>query len=151
MYVFHSEAGVFGRSAFEETPGVRDYRALLRLLPGGVARWDRTDARGAESLFTVFAGGKPGRYSPEAPDAKDGCIRMIGTHRGERFYYLPIGIQGGGLRLEARKDLSVRAVHLLTGDIVTTAALAKGEAWMLPQGVGAYLLAGRVTGHASKS
>jgi hypothetical protein len=150
MYVFHSEAGVFGRSAFEEMPGIRDYRTLLRLLPGDVASWKRTDARGADSLFTIYARGEPDRYSSEAPDARDGCIRMIGTRQGERFYYLPIGIQGGGLRMEARKDLNVRAVHLLTGDIVAKAALSKGEAWELPQGVGAYLLIGALAGHAIK-
>ena len=62
MYVFHSEAGVIGKSRFEEMPGIDRFRHVLRLLPPDLPNWERNDGQEARAPFTVFADGKPNRY-----------------------------------------------------------------------------------------
>ncbi len=47
MYVFHSEAGVFGKSRFEEMPGIDRFRHVLRLLPPDLPNWERNDGQEA--------------------------------------------------------------------------------------------------------
>lgn len=144
MTVFHSEAGVLGRSRFEEMPGVRDFRPLLDILPGDLANWERNDGRQAGAPFTAFAGGRPDRYWPEVSDAPDGCVRNIGARRGSRFVCAPIGIRPGGLVLEARRPLDFRVYDPLTGKVVLSAVRQAGGRVRLPQGPGAYLLTGDI-------
>jgi len=143
MYVFHSEAGVFGRSRFEDTPAVGGYRALLRLLPPDLPNWQRNDGKEPRAPFTVFAGGEPNRYRTEGRmPAPDGCIRNIGGRKGNRFVCVPIGIRGG-LTLQAREAVRFQAHHPLTGEVLRTVALGAGERVTLPGEPAALLLIGR--------
>jgi hypothetical protein len=142
MYVFHSEAGVFGRSRFEEMPGVRDYRALLRLLPRDLPNWRRNDGKEPAAPFTALAGGQRDRWWPQVPGATDGCVRNTGSRRGNEFVSLPIGIRPGGLTLVAREPLRFRIHHPLTGAVVQSGARRRGETLHLPQGPGAWIVVG---------
>ena len=142
MYVFHSEAGVFGRGRFEDMPGVDRYRHILRLLPADLPDWERNDGKGDAAPFTVFAGGEANRYWPEVKGATDGCARNVGGRRGDAFVCVPIGIRPGGLQLEARSALRFTAFDPLTGEAVKTASVRRGERLMLPARQGALVLTG---------
>lgn len=142
MYVFHSEAGVFGKSRFEDMPGIRGFRPLLRLLPARVASWDRNDGLAAEAPFTAFAGGEADRYWSEDRPTPDGCIRNTGARHGDRFVCVPIGIQPEGLRLRARRPVRFRVHHPLTGKVVLSGRRREGETLLLPASPGALILVG---------
>jgi hypothetical protein len=146
MYVFHSEAGVFGRSRFEDMPGINRYEPLLRLLPADLPNWERNDGKEAAAPFTVFAGGLANRYWPEVESARDGCVRNIGARKENRFVCVPIGIRPGGLELEAREPMQFTAYDPLSGETVKTMTMQRGERRKLPAGSGALIIVGEVTG-----
>ena len=144
MYVFHSGAGVAGKTRFEEMPGVNRFSHVMRLLPTDVANWERNDGKEPNAPFTAFAGGQANRYWPEAPSARDGCVRNIGGRKGERFVCVPIGIRAGGLELQARRGLAFTAHDPLTGDAVKKGKLQAGEKVTLPAGPGALIVLGEM-------
>jgi len=144
MYVFHSEAGVFGKSRFEDTPAIDRFTHLARLLPPDLPSWTRNDGKGKDAPFTAFAGGMPDRYWPEIASARDGCVRNIGGRKGDRFVCVPIGIRPGGLTLQARKHLRFTAHDPLTGEATKTATLVTGEQITLDPGPGGLILSGRI-------
>lgn len=45
MYVFHSRAGVLGKTRFEDTPAITDFLHLKQLLPDDLPNWQRNDGR----------------------------------------------------------------------------------------------------------
>lgn len=94
--------GVFGKTRFEDTPGIERYRSLPRLLPNDLTNWQRNDGKEASAPFTSFAGGQADRYWPEVENARDGCVRDTGSRKGDRFVCVPIGIQPGGSRRARR-------------------------------------------------
>jgi len=143
MYVFHSEAGVFGKTRFEDTPGIERYRSLPRLLPNDLTNWQRNDGKEASAPFTSFAGGQIDRYWPEVENARDGCVRNTGSRKGVRFVCVPIGIQPGGLRLAAREALEFTAHNPLNGNVLATAKVRGGERLTLPAGPGGLIILGR--------
>jgi hypothetical protein len=146
MYVFHSKAGVMGRTMrFEETPAIRDFRHLHEILPPGLPGWRRDDGKQKEAPFTVFAGGQPNRYAPEVAESKDGCVRNMGSRKEDRFVCVPIGIREGGLQIEAREDVEFDAIDPLTAKTVRSAKMKAGERMVLPAGAGALILKGRVS------
>jgi hypothetical protein len=142
MYVYHSDAGVFGKTRFENMPGIERFFPLLRLLPPDMANWRRNDGKQADAPFTAFSGGKADRYWPEADASADGCVRNIGGRKGRRFICVPIGIQPDGLMLEARKPLHFSVFDPLTGNLVLSRACRAIQRLVLPQGPGAYLIRG---------
>jgi len=143
MYVFHCEAGVFGKSAFEEMPGIDQFGHLLRLLPADLPDWKRNDGKVVDAPFTTFAAGKENRYWPEIEGGDDGCVRNIGGRKEDRFVCVPIGIREGGLELRARHALEMDAYHPLTGEKLLSAVLRTGEKIALPAGPGALIVIGR--------
>jgi hypothetical protein len=144
MYVFHSEAGVFGRTRFEDTPAIADFRHLRTILPGDLANWQRNDGDGEGAALTTFAGGQADRTWDAVPHATDGCVRMAQSRKGERFVCVPTGIRPGGLELEARTALGFRVYDPLTGKGAGAWVLRQGERCRLPAGAGGWLLVGRV-------
>jgi hypothetical protein len=144
MYVFHSGAGVFGKSRFEEMPGIDRFRHILSLLPPDLPKWERNDGKEPRAPFTVFAGGMPDRYWPEVDAARDGCVRNIGSRKDDRFVCLPIGILPDGLNVAARERLSFTAYDPLTGEALESATLQPGEQKRLEAGPGALLILGRM-------
>ncbi|MCX6553356.1 MAG: hypothetical protein NTY02_20515, partial [Acidobacteria bacterium] len=144
MYVFHCEAGVMGRSRFEDTPGIRAYRPLITMLPADLPNWERSDARELRSLFTIYAGGAPNTTWPGSPASSDGCVRMVGARKGSQFVYAAIGIRSGGLTIRARVPVSFRTVSPLTGQVTDAVRLRAGEQRTLDAGPGARVLVGRI-------
>ncbi len=145
MYVFHSQAGVFGKTRFEETPAIKEFHRLKDILPSDLPNWRRNDGRQKESPFTVFASGQSNRYAAEVPASRDGCVRNIGSRKDDRFVCVPIGIRADGLQLEAREDLQFEAIDPLTGNIVRSAKMKAGERIVLPAGAGGLIVMGRVS------
>jgi hypothetical protein len=142
-YVFHSEAGVFGKTRFQDAPAIDRFGHVLRLLPPDLPNWERNDGKGDRASFTAFAGGQAGKYWPQVKDARDGCVRNTGARKGDRFVCVPIGIRPGGLQLEARHALRFTAHDPLTGEALKTATMKRGEWLTLPAGPGALLILGR--------
>ena len=110
LYVFHSEAGVFGRTRFEDTPAVRDFRHLVRVLPGDLANWKSDEARDAGALLSA-----------------EGCVSMVCCRKGERVLCVPVGIQPRAWALVAQHRYRLRALDLLTGRELGTLMLKPGE------------------------
>jgi hypothetical protein len=150
MYVFHSEAGVFGNTRFEATPALRQFSHLQKVLPADLPGWQRNDGNQKEAPFTVFANGQRDRYWPEVPGSRDGCVRNIGSRKQDRFVCVPIGIRPGGLELEAREALEFDAIDPLSGSTLRSAKMNNGERIVLPAGAGGLIIVGRVLAATSK-
>ena len=144
MYVFHSGAGVSGKTRFEDMAGVDRFGHVLRLLPPGLPNWKRNDGKEKAAPFTAFAGGKPDRYWPEVEGSRDGCVRNTGARKGHRFVCVPIGIRPGGLKLEARQGVRFAAHDPLSGKVVKSVTLRRWESVTLPAGPGALILLGEI-------
>jgi hypothetical protein len=125
-YVFHSEAGVFGKTRFENTVGIGQFKAILRLLPPDLPNWRRNDGKGDDAPF----------------ESLGGCLRNTGSRNGDRFVCVPVGIRSGGLELQARQRLSFTAYDPLSGEAVKSAKLEKGERAELPAGPEALIILG---------
>jgi hypothetical protein len=143
MYVFHSEAGVFGKTRFEDTPGIDRFHAIQRLLPTDLPNWQRNDGKEARAPFTVFAGGQPNRYWPEVESARDGCVRNPGSRKNDQFVCVPIGIRPDGLQLQARESLEFSAYDPLSGESLKSATVRSGERVTIPAGPGGLLILGK--------
>lgn len=143
MYVFHSGAGVMGKTRFEETPGIDCFGPALRLLPADLPNWERNDGLEAQAPLTVFAGGKADRYWSEE-SARDGCLRNVGSRQKDRFVCVPISIRDEGLQVEARENMKLTAHHPVTGKTLKSAALQKGDRLTLPSAGGALIIEGQV-------
>ncbi len=149
-YVYHSRAGVFGYAnccppaggevRFEDTAGINAHRFLSRMLPADLASWVRNDGIEPAAPFTVFCNGQPNKYWPEVGSATNGCDRNIGSVKGGEFVCFPMGILGGGLRLQARSAVQVKVFEPLTGTALSNLTLNAGSFLTLPQGPGAYVL-----------
>ena len=145
MYVFHSEAGVFGKTRFQDMPAIDRFGHILRLLPADLPNWQRNDGKEKSAPLTVFAAGQPNRYWPEVKDARDGCVRNTGSRKGDRFVCVPIGIRPEGLTLEARQALEFSAHDPLTGAKLKSLKMRQGERVTLPSGPGGLILLGSVS------
>ena len=144
MYVFHSQAGVFGKTRFEETPAIDQFQHVLRLLPADLPSWQRNDGKQPEAPLTVFAGGQPNQYWPDVESAEDGCVRNTGGRQEDRFVCVPIGIRSSGLQVEARHALRFDAHDPLTGEKLVSATMQPGERLCLPAGPGALIIRGQI-------
>lgn len=144
MYVFHCGAGTYGKTRFEDTPGIKCFGPIMQLLPGDLASWERNDGKEPQAPFTVFSGEEPDRYWPELKSATDGCVRNTGNRKGDQFVCVPIGIRSGGLRVQARLPLSFNAYDPLTGDVLKSAAMRSGDRLTLPSGPGALIVVGQI-------
>jgi hypothetical protein len=143
MYVYHCEAGVFGRSRFEDQPGIRECQNLKRILPADLPNWTPNDGIESAAPFTAFAGEQPDSYWPDVPDAPTGVVRHIGATRDDQFVTLPMGILPGGVVLKARRAMTFDVYDPLTGEIVLSMELDRHEQFTLQQGSGAYIIKGR--------
>jgi hypothetical protein len=144
MYVFHSSAGVMGKTRFEDTPGIDCFGPTLQLLPADLPNWERNDGQEPRAPLTVFAGGQVNRYWSDVISADDGCLRNIGSRKDDRFVCVPIGIRSDGLQVEARLDLKFTAHDPVTGNTLKSAAMRAGERLILPTGGGALIIVGRL-------
>lgn len=146
MYVYHCEAGVFGRTQFEDQPGIRECRHLKQILPPDLPNWTPNDGLESTAPFTVFADERPNTYWPDAPESQSGVVRNMGATRDAEFVTLPMGILPGGVVLEARRAMELTVYNPLSGNAVLESRLEKGEQFHLAQGAGANVIRGRFTG-----
>ena len=143
-YVFHSEAGVFGKTSFEGTIAIDKFGALLRLLPPDLPNWKRNDGKGSDAPLRVFAGGKIDRYWSEVNTAQDGCLMNAGSRNGDRFICIPIAIKPGGLQVEAQTAVRFTVHDPLSGKELKSATLEAGERFRLAPSTDALIIVGRV-------
>jgi hypothetical protein len=125
MYVFHSEAGVFGRSRFEDTPGVTSFRQLKRVLPADLPNWRSGDATDQSS-----------------PVRTDGCVRLVWCRKGDRLVCVAVGLEPNGMTLGARMELELRVTDPVTCKTLGQFRLEAGDAIRLPGGPGGLILSG---------
>jgi hypothetical protein len=143
-YVFHSEAGVFGKTRFEDTVAMDRFGTLLQILPHDLAGWRRNNGEGPEAPLRVFADGKIDRYWTEENPARDGCLMNAGSQRGRDFICVPIGIRPEGLQVEARTPVLFEVMDPLSGEELASAMLKAGQRRRLPPGPGALIITGRL-------
>jgi hypothetical protein len=142
MYVFHTDAGVWGRRHLREMANaeqtVRGYAAMKAYLPGDLANWTRYHHDSPGHPFMTYAGGQPNARWPEGHD--DGAVQVLAASSGDRFLVLPLGIRNF-LQLRATRAMSVEVIHPLTGEVVERRDLEAGE-WLRLEGLPAFLLRG---------
>ena len=143
-YVFHSEAGVFGKTRFEDAVAIDRFGGLLRLLPPDLPSWQRNDGKGAEAPLRVFAGGQIDRYWTEVDSSSDGCLLNAGSRKGNRFVCFPIAIKSEGLQIEARSAVRFKVHDPLSGAELKSASLNAGERLRLSAGPGALIIHGEI-------
>ncbi len=142
MYVYHTDAGVFGLTTFESKPGVGDFVHLNDILPPDFAGWVRNDGKEAAAPFTTFANGQANKWWTEVGGPTTGVVRNTGKIKGHEFITLPIGILAAGVTIEARRDVSFEVYNPLTGQVVLSTSRIAGQQVTLPQGPGAYVIRG---------
>jgi hypothetical protein len=155
-YVYHSRAGVYGyarccppaggEDRFEDSAGIGAFQHLRRILPPDLASWTRNDGIEPGAPLTVFCKNQPNRYWPEVSSPRDGCVRNIGSVKGQEFLCFPMGILGGGVTFQARRPVHFQVLNPLTGKVVSNRRLGPGDRFTLSQGPGAYLCQGIVPG-----
>ncbi|WP_428938604.1 hypothetical protein [Fontivita pretiosa] len=152
MYVYHTDAGVFGNTRFEDKPGVGSFWHLHRLLAGDIANWTRNDGLEAAAPFTVFANGQPNKYWWQGiANPTSGVSGNLSTIRDDRFYTLPMGILPGGAELQARRDMTFQLFNPLTGQVVLETTKRAGERFTIAQGPQAYIVKGTFAAPAQQA
>lgn len=143
MYVFHTGAGVFGNSRFEEMPAIDRFHNLAGILPADLPNWERNDGSDPQAHPPLIARTQPDRVRPGVDSPRAGCVRIISSTKGNRFVAIPIGIYPGGLELEAGANLDFTAYHPLTGESVRAVNLQAHERIVLHGTPGALIIQGR--------
>jgi len=125
MYVFHSEAGVFGRSRFEDVPGVTSFRRLRRILPRDLPNWQVGDADERDS-----------------PARAAGCVRLVWCRKGDRLVGVAVGIGPTGMTIHARSELALAVIDPVTGKTLRRLRMDEGAAAVVPRGPGGLIIMG---------
>ncbi|MBN1845547.1 MAG: hypothetical protein JW810_07675, partial [Sedimentisphaerales bacterium] len=125
MYIFHSEAGVFGKTRFEDTPAIRDFRHIAQVLPNDLANWTADDEN-----------------DPNSPIIAEGCLSMACSQNGQSIACVPVGIRREGMTLVARKAMQLRIINLLTGEEVRHIQMEANQRIRLSGDRGAVVLLG---------
>jgi hypothetical protein len=147
MYVYHTNAGVFGATRFEDMAGVGNYRHLSKILPGDIANWpQRTEGKDTFAPFTTYANDQANRWWTEVPGATTGVVRHLSSVNGDQFVTLPIGILPGGVQIQPRQNMSLQVFNPLTGEVVAEMTPSANRPFTLVQGPHAYLIKGRYAG-----
>ena len=140
-YVFHSEAGVFGKKRFEDTPAIREFGSLLRLLPPDLPGWNRYDGNSPDAALKILAAEKD---FPAANSPSNASLMSAGSRKGNHFVCIPIGLKSGDLQIEARYPVSFNVHHPLSGEELKSATLKAGERLKLQGAPGALIIRGQV-------
>ncbi len=142
MYVFHSNAGVFGNTRFEDMAGAANFGHVKGILPGNITNWQRSDGKDGLSPFTTFANGQANRWWTEVGSPTSGAVCNIANVKLNQFYALPIGILGDGVELEARQHMTIQVFNPLNGQVVLESTPSANQRFTLVQGPEAYLIRG---------
>lgn len=128
LYVFHTDAGVWGRTPLTDMPNataILDGLAAMRAyLPPDVANWRRHRYNSPQHPFIAHAGKARGAVWPDGHE--DGAVEVFALDKDGRFFVVPVGIVNG-LTLEARRDLSFEVLHPLTGQKLEQHTLKAGQ------------------------
>jgi hypothetical protein len=131
LYVFHTDAGVWGREAITDMPGaeaILDGLGKARsYVPGDVANWDHHRGPSAGHPFTV-----------------DGAIDTFASVKADRFFVIAIGVENGAA-FAARRPLEFESIDPLTGAKSGMKTLAEGEKTSV-KGSGMVVLQGKFRG-----
>ncbi|MDO8588394.1 MAG: NBR1-Ig-like domain-containing protein [Armatimonadota bacterium] len=150
-YVYHGRFGTSGIDKYDghdvhmsATQGFSAYKAMIELMPPNAPNWTRNDGLEAAAPFTVFYNGTPNAYGPGCGSGT-GCIRNIGAANPadpDEWVCLPMGVQTGGVVLQARRTLSFSVYNVLTGALLAGYPVTKntGENITLPGTATAYLV-----------
>jgi hypothetical protein len=134
LYVFHTDAGVWGRDALADMSGARQaldgLSAMKTYLPADIPNWQHELFRqnaGAEAGIQVFvpiAGDTRGALATES--SKDGARQVLTSVKGGQFVVVPLGIVEG-VTLEARRAVTFDVLHPLSGQTLEHHTLKAGE------------------------
>lgn len=131
LYVFHSDAGVWGREPITSMPGanaILDGLSKARgYVPSDLVNWERHR-----------------RDSPSHPFASAGGVDFFASVNGAHFFAAAAGVDDV-LQITARRDLEFKTIDPLTGATGPQQTLARGEKATV-KGSGMIVLAGRMTG-----
>ncbi|MGB2717122.1 MAG: hypothetical protein WBC51_23270 [Vicinamibacterales bacterium] len=145
LYVFHTDAGVWGRTAISDMPNAAaildGFAAMKAYLPADIVNWRRHRHDSKESPFIPYAGKARGAIWPDGHD--NGAAEVLGSDQDGRFFVLPIGIVNG-LTLEARRNMEFDVLHPLTGVKLEHHALKPGET-VRPRPLQVIVISGRFT------
>jgi hypothetical protein len=116
LYVFHTNAGIWGREALVDMPNMPaildGFSAMSRYLPPDIANWSAYRYAAAEHPFVAYAGDKRGAVS--SGGAEGGAREVLASVKGTRFLVVPVGV-ANGLTLEAKRPMRFDVIHPLTG------------------------------------
>ena len=130
LYVFHTDAGVWGREPITSMPGaeaILDGLGKARgYVPGDIANWRRHR-----------------RDSPEHPFTSEAAVEVFASVKDDRFFVAAVGV-GDALHLTARRAVSFDVIHPLTGAREPAQTLAAGARTTL-KGAGLVIVSGRFT------
>lgn len=113
LYVFHTDAGVWGRESITSMPGANAILDGLgkagSYVPGDIANWDRHRRTSKGHPFTV-----------------DGAIDTFASVKEDRFFAIAIGVDDAA-EFTARRAVEFETVDPLTGAKGKPQTLAQGE------------------------
>ena len=134
LYVFHTDAGVWGREPLADMSGAQQalagLSAMKSYLPPDIPNWQHTlfrqdgDANAGIQPFLPVAGEKRGALA--TADAKDGAREVLTSVTGGQFVVVPIGIIEG-VTLEARRGVTFDVLHPLSGEALAHHTLKAGQ------------------------
>lgn len=128
LYVFHTDAGVWGRESITDMPGANAILDGLgnarRYVPGDIANWDHHRRASKGHPFTV-----------------DGAIDTFASVKEDRFFVIAIGVDGAA-EFTARRGIEFETIDPLTGAKRESKTLAPGEKTSV-RGSGMLVLQGR--------
>lgn len=152
MYVWHTEAGVWGgtikeyegKSDLYENPSGMQFKVMKQLLPQGLAGWSRQNSyNNPNHPLWIFAGGNKDKIWTESPGYNDGVVRAYASVRGNEFVVLPIGIKNF-VKMEAKRNMMINVYDIVTGEMILGKVLNQGEQFQINEnGKGVYLIKGR--------
>ena len=153
FYVFHSRAGVGmgsrcgldGDQDLAQMPGIDAFKAMKAYMPAGSSGWDRHAHTSSSNPLILYGDGKALRTTTDG--AQSGCMANLASTKGNAFVAALIGCKGT-VTLEARYDASFKVLDPLSGAVLQTRALTKGQSFGL-SGLAAYVIKGTTSGTTS--
>jgi hypothetical protein len=134
LYVFHTDAGVWGREPLEAMPNagamLGALRAMKGYLPPDIANWQSHRHGDPGHPFVLFAG--EARDATRVAGQADGAVEMLASVHGDWFVAVPLGIVDG-LTIEARGAMRFAVIDPLTGEQIDAHELRAGEKVRLPE------------------
>ena len=135
LYVFHTDAGVWGREAMADMAGVPQalagLSAMKTYLPADMPNWQhqlfsaqRGEADAGIHPFVPIAGDVRGALATER--SKDGARQILTSVKGDQFVVVPIDI-ADAVTLEARRPVTFDVIHPLSGETLGHHTLNAGQ------------------------